>query len=109
VSAFSQDATAGEREVASRLIKAAIAAVYSVSVNDGENWTVRRSFRPKAVEDALCTTGEDRLSLHDAAGEHAGSFYLVWGNAADGSELIADHTANETCEKLWKHAMGDLA
>jgi hypothetical protein len=115
MSAFSQYATAGERKVARRLIKAAIAAGYSISVNDGEDWTVRRSVKLKAIEDALCTTGEDTLLLCAAnpsktVGWHGvGSFYLVFGNAKDGSELLSDFTANDICEGLWKQALGDLA
>jgi hypothetical protein len=112
---FNQYATAGERKVARRLIKAALAAGYTISVDDGMETTVKRSSNLKTITDALCTTGEDTLQLYAAdpsktVGWHgAGRFYLVWGNADDGSELISDFTANDLCEGLWKLALGDMA
>jgi hypothetical protein len=61
------------------------------------------------VAGALATTGEDTLRLIDANGNYAGSFYLVWGNADDGSELIADHTDSDICNSLWAQAVGEMA
>jgi len=96
---LSQYATAGEGRAARKLIRAALAQGYAVSVNDGEETTVRRSKREREIIDALCTTGEDYVILHlPDSGERAGSFYLVYGNDDDGSELIADHTDNATCD-----------
>jgi len=92
--------TAGERSVASRLVRAALDAGYSISVNDGEEWTVKRALKAKPVLEALATTGEDVLRIRDEEGTPYGSFYLVWGNADDGSELIADHTDNDACNAL---------
>lgn len=112
---FGQYTTAGERKVARRLIKAALAAGYALSVDDGEEITVSRASKLKTITDALATTGEDTLQLYAAdpsktVGWHgAGRFYLVWGNADDGSELISDFTANDLCENLWKQALGDMA
>ena len=114
-SSFNQYATAGERKVARRLIKAALAAGYSISVNDGEEWTVKRSTKLKTITDALCTTGEDTLQLYAAdpsktVGWHgAGAFYLVWGNEESGECLISDFTADDVCEALWAQALGDMA
>jgi hypothetical protein len=112
---FDQYTTAGERKVVRRLVRAALAAGYTISVDDGEEMTVKRASKLKTIEDALATTGEDMLQLYAAdpsktVGWHgAGRFYLVWGNADDGSELIADHSANDLCEGLWAQAMGDMA
>lgn len=112
---FQQYATAGERKVARRLIKAALAAGYTIGVDDGEEMTVKRASKLKTIEDALCTTGEDTLQLYAADPSKtvgwfgAGRFYLVWSNADDGSELIAGYTTNDLCEGLWKQAMGDMA
>jgi hypothetical protein len=72
-------------------------------------WTVKRATMWTPVSRALATTGEDTLRLINAKGDYAGSFYLIWGNAADGSELISDFTANDLCEGLWKQAMGEMA
>jgi hypothetical protein len=106
---FDQYATAGERTVVRRLVRAALAAGCAIDVNDGMEWTVTRATRWTPVMSALCTTGEDTLRLRDANDDYAGSIYLVWGNADDGSELISDFTANDLCEGLWKQALGDMA
>lgn len=96
-------ATHGEARVARRLVRAALAAGYTISVNDGEEWTVKRSTREREILDALASTGEDMLRLRlPASGEAVGSFWLVYGNDPDGSELIADHTDNETCDSLYR-------
>lgn len=106
---FDQYTTQGERAVARKLVRAAIAAGCEIDVNDGGEWTVKRATMWTPVSRALATTGEDTLRLIDANGNYAGSFYLVWGNADDGSELISDFTANDFCEGLWKQALGDMA
>jgi hypothetical protein len=103
-SSFSQYTTRGERKVATKLVRAALAAGYSISVHDGEEWTVSRATRAYDVLDALATTGEDTLQLYDADQHGAGCFYLIWGNAADGSELIADHTDNDICQRMYDAA-----
>ena len=106
---FDQYTTQGERAVARRLVRAALAAGCAIDVNDGMEWTVKRATMWTPVSTALATTGEDVLRLIDAKGDYAGSFYLYWGNADDGSELIQDHTDNALCNRLWAQAMGDMA
>ena len=102
---LSKYATAGEARVARKLVRAALAAGYAISVNDGEAWTVKRSTREREILDALATTGEDWLRLYlPATGESAGTFQLIYGNDPDGSELIADHTDNNTCAALYEAA-----
>lgn len=106
---LSHYATAGEARVVRKLVKAALAAGYSVSVNDGEEWTVKRSTSTKVIFDALATTGEDRLLLRDSEGNTAGSFWLIYGNDPSGEEVISDHSDNEVCEALYKAAHSDIA
>lgn len=97
-------ATAGERTAARKLVRAALAAGYSIDVNDGMEWTVTRATRWTDVSNALCTTGEDTLRLRDANGDPVGFFYLIWGNEADGECLFSDYSANEVCEALFQEA-----
>jgi hypothetical protein len=110
MNSLSQYATAGEARVVRKLVKAAIAAGYSVSVNDGGEWTVKRSTSTKTIFDALATTGEDtiRISAADPSkttGWHgAGSFWLIYGNDPSGEELISDHSDNAVCEALYEAA-----
>lgn len=102
---LSQYATNGEARAARKLIRAALAEGWTVSVNDGEETTVRRSSREREIFDALCTTGEDIITIHlPVGGKPGGTFWLIYGNDDDGTELIADHTDNENCERLYKAA-----
>jgi hypothetical protein len=98
---LSQYATAGEARVARKLIRAALAEGWTISVNDGEETTVSRSSREREILDAMATTGGDIITIHlPARGKSGGSFYLVYGNDESGEELIADHTDNENCQRL---------
>jgi hypothetical protein len=96
--------TAGERGVATRLVRAALHAGYTVSVSDGEEWTVKRSDSEAVILPALATTGYDTLRFRNSAGEHIGSAYLVWGNEESGECLIADHTDTDAMEALYQAA-----
>ena len=98
---LSQYATAGEARVARRLIRDALAEGWTVSVNDGEEVTVVRSSSERAIFNAMCTTGEDVITIHlPLSGKSGGRFYLVYGNDPTGEELISDHSDNENCERL---------
>lgn len=102
--------TAGEARVARKLVKAALDAGYLISVNDGEEWTVKRSTNANTILDALATTEADLLRLRlPVSGDVVGSFWLIYGNDPSGDELIADHTDNENCERLYRAAHRDTA
>lgn len=92
-------ATKGEVTVVKRLVRIVLERGYIVSINDGEEWTVNLSTDRKEILSALGTTGEDTIRLYKD-GEWAGSIWLVYGNAEDGSELIADHSDNEACHSI---------
>jgi hypothetical protein len=92
--------TSGERGVATRLVRAALHAGYTVSVYDGEEYTVKRSRRERQILDALASTEEDWLVIRNSAGERLGSLRLIWGNDEAGEELIADHTDKPEIEAL---------
>ena len=93
-----------EKTVAAKLVAAAIASGYILSVNDGEAWTVKRSTNRAAILAALETTGEDVLRVRDAAGGYLGDINLIWGNDPNGEELIADHTDNPAMAALIANA-----
>lgn len=99
-------ATTGERAYATKLVRNLLSRGLSVSVNDGEEWTVERSQSEAVILNALCTTGEDELIASDDSGARKGWFMLVWGNADDGEELIADCTANALCETVMNEVCG---
>lgn len=101
---LSRYATAGEARVARKLIRAALARELSVSVNDGEETTVKRSRKYREIVDALCTTGEEYLILRAPTGDRVGTFWLIYGNADNGEELIADYTDNALCNSIYRDA-----
>ena len=94
-------ATTGEARVARRLIRDALAEGWTVSVNDGEETTVTRSSSEREIIAAMCSTGEDIITIHlPIGGKRGGVFHLVYGNDETGEELISDHSDNENCERL---------
>ena len=106
-SSFMRYASTGERRVARKLVAHILGHdKATISVNDGEEWTVKRSRRAEEIASALCTTGEDTIRWYDEAGDAVGSFLLVWGNEDDGSELIADHTDNDDAQNAYDFVYG---
>lgn len=99
-------ATKGEVAVVKRLVRIILERGYMVSINDGEDWTLNLSTDRKEILSALGTTGEDIIRLYKD-GERAGSIWLVFGNADDGSELISDHSDNEACLSIWREIYPD--
>jgi hypothetical protein len=85
-------ATQGEAHVARRIVRECLKTGYSLSVYDGEEWTVKRSTSFKTVCDALATTGEDYLRIFRQDGKRIGTLILVYGNAPDGCELVSDYS-----------------
>jgi hypothetical protein len=96
--------TPGERGVATRLVRAAINAGFTVSVYDGEEYTVKRSKSEAVILPALASTESDVLVIRDSAGARVGDLCLIWGNDPDGEELIADHTDNDAMQALYDAA-----
>ena len=87
-----QYATYHEARIARKIVKDALANGWTVSVNDGEEWTVKNSTDSRTILDAMCSTDSDVLRLRDAAGEAIGNIWLVWGNDED---VISDHSDSE--------------
>lgn len=100
-------ATAGERHYARKLVRNLLSRGHYLSVCDGEDWTVVRSRKEDEILGALCTTGTDEIIASDPAGTRLGWFWLVWGNAPEGDELISDFSANTLCETVWSEVTGE--
>lgn len=105
---ISLDKYAGKEEaaVARRLVRKALEAGYTVSVNDGEEWTVKKSTNRDEILAALATTGEDSIRIRNAEGEKIGTLYLVYQDGP-GDELIADFTDNPATDLLYRQAIGE--
>lgn len=79
-----------ECKIVKAILKAARDGGYSISINDGEETTVKRSQDWAAILAAMATTEEDWLRLH-REGDRTGWVTLVYGNGID---LISDYTTN---------------
>lgn len=86
-----------EAMVIRKLLTIALERGLSVSVNDGEEWTVRRSRDFATVFSALRTTDEDRLRFWDGD-KQEGDVRLIYGNS--GWDVIADYSVGGDVEDL---------
>lgn len=68
--------------------------------SEGE-WDTKRTSVCKEIMEVAGACDEQMLAVFSPAGERLGSFFLVWGNDPTGEELLADHTDNEFCERVW--------
>lgn len=91
--------TPGERGTATRLVRAALRAGYTVSVYDEEEWTVKRSDSEAVILPELASTETTTLRFRHN-GATVGSMLLIWGNDETGEELIADYTDNDAMQAL---------
>lgn len=102
-----QHLTAGERFYVTKLVRNILSRGYTISVHDGEEWTVVDSRLEATILDAIGTTEVDTLRMRDPLdGKSMGTFVLVYGNDPDGSEVVCDHTDNHICNTIWKEVFG---
>lgn len=89
-----------EEQIIERLVTRALADGYTISVNDGEEWTVSRSTDQHTIMHALATTGEDILFFY-MNDKYVGMVQLVY----NGDEtVICDHSDNEAINALVEYA-----
>ena len=95
--------TTNELAVFNRLISAALAKGFFVSVFDGEEWAEKRSADKAAIRAAATAVDMCELVIRDMENNRKiGWVSIIWGNAPDGSELIADYTVSPEMEDLVK-------
>jgi hypothetical protein len=81
-----------ERAIVDRLIRAALGRGWTISVFDGEEWSLKRSTDYEAITAEVCATDETTLNFRDpVAPAQIGRVWLIHGNGAD---VISDCTAN---------------
>ncbi|MER8641018.1 hypothetical protein [Mesorhizobium sp. M1252] len=97
--AFPAHANITEKRIITAILKRALAAGYSVSVFDGEEWALRRSVDLEAITAECHATDETTLRFWDATRNQMGSIWLVHGNEDD---VISDHTDNSPMAALVK-------
>lgn len=86
-----------ETRIANKLVRTLLSKGYAISVNDGEETTVRKSRTFGEIKNALQTTDSDILIVYGPGYGRIGSILLIWGNEDD---LISDHTDNETLNEI---------
>lgn len=101
--------TAGERMAARRLIQAILDRSYAVQIFDGEEFVLPEPSRNKKfIVSYLGSTDEDYLYVKNPDDDTtSGWFHLVYGNALDGSEVVADWSANTLCDEIYDAAFPD--
>ena len=89
--------TKNEKRIVIQLIESILSTNVSVSVNDGEEWTLKRSVDKLQILQALNSTDADLLRIRCAeTGERLGWIHLVWdNNYYQPAAVICDHAANE--------------
>lgn len=92
--------TPGEAKVAARLVDEILARNLTISVHDSEEYVLRRTNNNAEILAELGHTDENGFALFSKNDEYVGYFMLIFGNAADGSELIADCSANDICAEI---------
>jgi hypothetical protein len=91
-----------EMRIEAQIIDAALAKGCTVSVSDGEDWTVNLSRHRNAILDAIGTTGETVLAFRDKNNQRIGFVHLVHGN---GAEVIHDYTDKPEIDAILKDAL----
>src|SRR5210317_2352708 len=89
--------TKKEQQVVIELIESILSTNASVSVNDGEEWTLKRSTDKLQILQALNSTDADLLRIRCAdTGATVGWISLVWDNNYNQpAAVICDHAAND--------------
>jgi len=97
-----------ERRIASAIVRHALKNNMQVSINDGEEWTVKKSGNYREIMSALYSTDEDVIRLNNATdGFPLGKFFLVYGN--DGYDVVSDYTVTETTDHIWETVIKPLS
>ena len=99
--------TFGEEFYVRKLVRNILSRGYTISVNDGEEWTVVDSRGEEIIMAALGTTEMDHIKMKDPLDYKAlGIFTMVYGNDPEGEEVVADHTDNRLCNTIWREVFG---
>tara|TARA_R110000822_G_scaffold11505_3_gene42017 strand:- start:684 stop:998 length:315 start_codon:yes stop_codon:yes gene_type:complete len=90
-----------EKKIFDRIVSDALGSGYNISLNDGEEWTVRGSTDALELSAASASTECDMLRFRDGP-DPIGMVWLIWGNGCD---LIHDYTDNNEMDAMMKPVM----
>lgn len=71
------------------------------TVEHEEGTEIENATSEDAIIEASCATGFDTLIVREPEGRRLGAFSLIWGNAENGEELIADYGVNNWTDRVW--------
>lgn len=97
--AFPNYVDATERRIANALLKRGLGHGWTVSVYDGEKWTLNSCDKLDTITSALATTDCDWVQFRNRDGDKLGKVLLIWGNRED---LISDCSDNDAMDALTK-------
>lgn len=100
---YTADVPKHERPVVTALLTACLAGgENTISVYDGEEWSVKRTKSISKITDQLGAAEEDQLVIRNANKEQIGWFWLIYNNGSEGDPVIviADYTANDFCDEI---------
>lgn len=92
-----------EATIINKLIDDILSRGLLISVQDGEEWAVKRSTDPDEIKRDIGETCETQIVCRDPDGTFRGWFWLIHGNDED---VISDHTDNEICHEICKSVGG---
>lgn len=95
-----------ETRIARCLIRHALESDYTISVCDGEEWTLKLSTDADAIMKALQSTDSDvlRFRSKQKLKPKIGDVWLIWGNLED---VISDFSDNKSMSTLIDAVMKD--
>lgn len=88
-----------ELKITKFIIRHALRHGFTVSVNDGEEWVLKRSGNTKTIMEAMFSTDENRLTIQDKDGKKIVSILLIYGN--EGWDVVSDWSAPDLKAVEW--------
>lgn len=90
-----------ELKIMAQIINHAFGLGYSVTVHDGKNVPLTDSTDRTAIIDATTAAGQATLIFRKQNnGRRVGFIFVVFGKAADGSEIAANYSRNREINQL---------
>lgn len=93
-----REAAEQEQRIARKVLRAILAAGYSVRVWDGEAYAGGITAKEAVAWEAMGSSDQDQLAVLDTTGDNprrVGSILLIWGN---GEDLVSDYSWNVNYE-----------
>ena len=87
-----------DRTPINKLVKAALVGGNTLSLFDGEEWTVKRTTTAKSFKTEMASTDSDTILVRNSEGKQLGQFFIIFN---DDGYPICDYTDNEYCNMIF--------